>query len=307
MTAHKFKRLVRFEDSSWTVHYGEVPASHGWSDDLTGLSVPTYSGGLPWESGFKLTGTTATIAKVLRPIETTPIVYGVGLNYRQHAEEAKVKLVRPNYGNKPTNCPNKIPLPPYPMIFVKGAGSSALADPYEDIPIHKEAQFMDYEGELTIIFGKKAKDLTESDNVADYLLGYTVGNDVSSRYWQDPVRAGGQHGYAKAFDKFAPIGPILVSPAQMPDPTTLTMRTIVNGQQRQITKTDDLIFDIPAIVRHLTRGRTIEPGTVVLTGTPSGVAAFMKPPAWLQNGDVVEVEISEIGKIRNKMVFDSAS
>lgn len=90
MTAHKFKRLVRFEDSSQTVHYGEIPASHQWSDDLTGLSVPTYSGGLPWESGFELTETTATIAKVLRPIETTPIVYGIGLNYRQHAEEAKV-------------------------------------------------------------------------------------------------------------------------------------------------------------------------------------------------------------------------
>ncbi|OQU99371.1 hypothetical protein CLAIMM_05009 [Cladophialophora immunda] len=287
MTSHKFKRLVRFEDSSRTVHYGEVPASHQWSDDLTGLSVPTYSGGLPWKSDFELTETTATIAKVLRPIETTPIVYGIGLNYRQHAEEAK------------------IPLPPYPMIFVKGVGSYALADPYEDIPVPKEAQFMDYEGELTIIFGQKAKNLTESDDIADYLLGYTVGNDVSSRYWQDPVRAGGQHGYAKAFDKFSPIGPILVSPAQIPDPTTLTMKTLINGQQRQITKTDDLIFDIPAIVRHLTRGRTIEPGTVVMTGTPSGVAAFMKPPAWLQDGDVVEVEISEIGKIQNKMVFDS--
>lgn len=156
---------------------------------------------------------------------------------------------------------------------------------------------------MTIVFGKAAKDVTEAENAYDYLLGYTVGNDVSSRYWQDPTRAGGQHGYAKAFDRFAPIGPILASTLQIPDPSELTLKTTVNGEQRQLTKTDDLIFDIPAIVRHLTRGRTVYPGTVVMTGTPSGVAAFMKPQAWLQDGDIVEVEISGIGSLKNKMSF----
>jgi len=131
-----------------------------------------------------------------------------------------------------------------------------------------------------------------------------VGNDVSSRYWQDPVRAGGQHGYAKAFDKFAPIGPVLCSTNQIPDPTKLMLKTFVNGEERQKTRTDDLIFDIPAIIRHLSRGRTLRPGTVIMSGTPSGVGYFMKPQAFLKNGDIVEVEISEIGKIRNKMAFE---
>ncbi|OAL36621.1 hypothetical protein AYO20_04237 [Fonsecaea nubica] len=246
-----FKRLVRFEDHVGRANYGEVPESHNWADDLVGVSVPVYTGGLPWEQSFSLSTDTAKIAKVLSPIEAPPFIYGIGLNYRKHAEEAK--------------------------------------------------------GELTIVFGKQATNLTESDNVFDYLLGYTVGNDVSSRYWQDPTRSGGQHGYAKAFDKFTVIGPILASTSYVPDPSKLTLKTTVNGEQRQLTQTDDLIFDIPSIVRHLTRGRTIRPGTVVMTGTPSGVAAFHKPPAWLKDGDVVEVEITEIGRIRNRMAFPPIS
>lgn len=279
-----FKRLIRFEDAAGKIHYGEVPGETDCFADLIGLSVRLYDGTSPWDTSLHLTQSTEKIAKVLSPIPETPIVYGIGLNYRQHADEAK------------------FPIPPHPLVFTKP--SDALADPYEDIPIHKEAEYMDYEGELTVVIGRSAKNLTESDNPLDYVLGYTVGNDVSSRYWQDPVRAGGQHGYAKAFDKFAPIGPILCSTSQIPDPTKLTLQTFVNGEERQTTKTDDLIFDIPAIIRHLSRGRTLRPGTVIMSGTPSGVAAFMKPPAWLKDGDVVEVKISELGMIRNKMVFE---
>jgi 2-keto-4-pentenoate hydratase/2-oxohepta-3-ene-1,7-dioic acid hydratase in catechol pathway len=156
-----------------------------------------------------------------------------------------------------------------------------------------------------VVIGKAAKNLTQADNAFDYVLGYAAGNDLTSRYWQDPVRAGGQHGYAKAFDKFAPIGPVLVSTQEIPDPSQLTLKTLVNGEQRQHTKTDDLIFDVPAILRHLSCGRTLRPGTVIMTGTPSGAAAFRKPQPWLQNGDVVEVEISRIGRIRNKMVSEA--
>ncbi|KIW79161.1 hypothetical protein Z517_05773 [Fonsecaea pedrosoi CBS 271.37] len=287
-----FKRLVRFEDHAGQAHYGEVPKSHNWADNLVGVSVPVYTGGLPWKQSFCLSTDTVKIAKVLSPIEAPPFIYGIGLNYRKHAEEAKVEI------------------PPYPLIFFKGGGS--VSGPYEDVPVHKEADFMDYEasidwGELTIVFGKQAVNLTESDNVFDYLLGYTVGNDVSSRLWQDPTRSGGQHGYAKAFDKFTVIGSILASTSYVPDPSKLTLKTTVNGEQRQLSQTDDLIFDIPSIVRHLTRGRTIRPGTVVMTGTPSGVAAFHKPPAWLKDGDVVEVEVTEIGRIRKRMAFPPTS
>lgn len=155
-----------------------------------------------------------------------------------------------------------------------------------------------------MVIGKDCKNLGEDEDPTPYILGYTVGNDVSSRYWQRPERCGGQHGYAKSFDKFAPIGPVIASTTAIPDPKTLTLTTTVNGELRQKTKTDDLIFDIPAIIRFLSRGTTLRPGTVIMTGTPSGVAAFMKPPPWLGDGDVVEIGITGIGKIRNKMVLE---
>jgi transcription initiation factor TFIIH subunit 2 len=114
-----------------------------------------------------------------------------------------------------------------------------------------------------------------------------------------------QHGYSKAFDKFAPIGPCIVSSDVIPDPTKLHLKTRVNGELRQETGTDDLLFDIPTVIRHLTRGRTMRPGCVIMTGTPSGVGWFMEPSGLLKHGDVVEVEIDRIGTIKNKMVFDN--
>lgn len=137
-----------------------------------------------------------------------------------------------------------------------------------------------------------------------YILGYTAGNDVSSRYWQAPERSGNQHGSAKSFDKFAPIGPVLTSPDVIHDPHELVIKSYVNGEVRQSSRTDDLIYDIPTIIRHISRGTTLRKGTVVMTGTPSGVAAFMKPPAWLKDGDVVEVEIERIGRLRNKICME---
>jgi len=113
----------------------------------------------------------------------------------------------------------------------------------------------------------------------------------------------GQAGYAKGFDKFAPIGPVLVSPKILSDIGRLRMTTKVNGEQRQTTLLNDLIFDVGTIVRHLSRAMTLRKFTVILTGTPSGVAALMKPPAWLQDGDTVTIEIEKIGTISNKMKF----
>jgi 2-keto-4-pentenoate hydratase/2-oxohepta-3-ene-1,7-dioic acid hydratase in catechol pathway len=146
--------------------------------------------------------------------------------------------------------------------------------------------------------------VNEAEDAMQYVLGYMAGNDVSSRYWQMPERSGNQHGPAKSFDKFAPIGPVIASSKVVPNPHNLWIKSIVNGEIRQSARTDDFIYDIPAIIRHISRGTTLRKGTVVMTGTPSGVAAFMKPPAWLKDGDVVEVEIEKIGKIRNMMVFE---
>src|ERR1700744_3702831 len=119
-----------------------------------------------------------------------------------------------------------------------------------------------------------------------------------------PERSSNQPGAAKSFDKFAPIGPVITSTSIILDPSQLTLCTRVNGEQRQHSKTDDLVFEIPASIRHLSRGKTLRKGTVIMTGTPSGVAAFIKPPAWLQDGDVVEMELKNVGTIKNKMVFE---
>lgn len=160
------------------------------------------------------------------------------------------------------------------------------------------------QAELCVIIGKDCKNAT-LENALSYVLGYTAGNDVSSRFWQWRERSGGQHGSAKGFDKFAPIGPVIVSAKAIGDPHKLALKTIVNGSDvRQSSNTDDLIFNVPVIIQHLSRGTTLRQGTVIMTGTPSGVAAFMEPQAFLQDGDVVEVEIEKIGRLQNKMVFE---
>lgn len=119
-----------------------------------------------------------------------------------------------------------------------------------------------------MIIGKDIKNLPASEDPLDYVLGYSVGNDISSRYWQNAERSGGQHGYAKSYDNFAPIGPVITSPTAIKDPERLTLKTWVNGELRQDGSTDDLIFDIRSIIRHLSHGMTLKQGTVIMTGTP---------------------------------------
>lgn len=157
------------------------------------------------------------------------------------------------------------------------------------------------QGELCLIIKKKGKDIAESD-ADDYILGYTAGNDISSRYWQRPPNAGGQYCYAKGFDKFAPIGPTIRA-THMTDTSRLSLTTTVNGEKRQSSLTGDMIFNPRQIVAHLSRGVTLAAGTVIMTGTPDGIAGRMSTPIWLRHNDVVRVSISGIGKIENRMVF----
>lgn len=190
------------------------------------------------------------------------------------------------------------------MVFTKPP--DALAGPFDDIHIHHDADIqstLDYEGELTVIIGKDAKNVDEA-HALDYVLGWTVGNDVSARAWQLPPKSGGQFCYAKSFDSFAPIGPCVVSVGEIANPHDLRLTTRVNGEIRQQSSTSDMIFSVAQIIAHLSRGTTLRKGTAIQTGTPSGVGLFMEPKGFLRNGDVVEVEIEKIGRIANKMVFD---
>ena len=160
---------------------------------------------------------------------------------------------------------------------------------------------VDYENELCVVIGKDGKDISE-DKALEHVLGYTVGNDVSSRDWQKAEAGGGQFCYAKSFDTFLPLGPQLVSAAEIPDPSTLKVHTKLNGESVQQGETSDLIFSVPRLIAFLSQGTTLHAGTMIMTGTPPGVMSFRKdPPEFLKAGDVVECSISSIGTLRNEL------
>jgi 2-keto-4-pentenoate hydratase/2-oxohepta-3-ene-1,7-dioic acid hydratase in catechol pathway len=135
------------------------------------------------------------------------------------------------------------------------------------------------------------------------VLGYTCANDVSARDWQKD-HGGSQWCRGKTFDTFCPLGPVLVTPDEIPDPAALRIRTTVSGEILQDSPTSDLIFDVPTLIAFLSGSTTLQPGTVILTGTPSGVGMARTPPRWLQPGDVVTVEIDGIGALTNPVIVE---
>lgn len=156
-----------------------------------------------------------------------------------------------------------------------------------------------------MVIGTTGRDIPK-EKALDHVAGYLAANDVSARGWQrDPKKAGGvpQWCFSKGFDKFAPLSPMLVSPAVVGNASDLELRTLVNGEERQNTSTGDLLFGVEEIVSFISQGTTLEAGTVILTGTPSGVAMGMKEPKYLNDGDVVEVSVSSVGAVKNKMAF----
>ncbi|OHW90141.1 5-carboxymethyl-2-hydroxymuconate isomerase [Colletotrichum incanum] len=288
-----WNRLIRFVDDNDIEHFGE-PQIQDESNlttllDKSDLWAIVYDGASPVSPLVK--GERVHV-KALKPLLTpkdVPIIRCIGLNYVKHIKEG---------GRTP---------PPYPSVFIKPATSVAAWN--EDVPIPKVAQdgTVDYEGELqAFVIGKKAKNIPK-EHALEYIAGYLTANDVSARAWQrDPAKAGGvpQWCFSKGFDKFAPFSPVLVSPAVVGNASDLTLQTFVNGEERQHESTGDLLFGVEEIVSFISQGTTLEAGTVVLTGTPSGVAMGMKPPKYLVDGDVVEVRISKLGGVKNRMVFE---
>ncbi|KAK7460209.1 hypothetical protein Landi51_00457 [Colletotrichum acutatum] len=192
--------------------------------------------------------------------------------------------------------------PKKPVIFA--TPPDRLAGPLDDIKIHPDAQeLLDYEGELSVVIGKDGYDISE-DEALDYVLGYTVSNDVSARNLHAIDVSGYQMGYAKSFDGFGPIGPSLVSPKLIPDPQNLKLTTTVNGTVRQSSDTSQMIWSCRQLISFASRGRTLRRGTVIMTGTPEGVGWHTN--GCLSDGDVVQVEIEKLGHIKNKMVFQKS-
>jgi len=227
---------------------------------------------------FSITNESADVRKMLAPVVPVSLMC-IGLNYRQHAIETNAKI------------------PEFPVLFFKAV--TALQNPGDPvrIPTHLRSNELDHECELAVVIGKTCRNVARR-NALDYVLGYTCANDVSARDWQKKW-GGGQWCRAKSFDTFAPLGPCLITRDEIPDPNALAIRTIVNGEVRQSSNTRDMIFDVPTLIEFLSGSTTLLPGTVILTGTPSGVGMAKNPPIWLQPGDSVTVEIEKIGTLTN--------
>jgi 2-keto-4-pentenoate hydratase/2-oxohepta-3-ene-1,7-dioic acid hydratase in catechol pathway len=227
---------------------------------------------------FAVTNEPAQIVRLLAPIVPAQILC-IGLNYKKHAEETGAKL------------------PERPVLFVKGI--NALQHPGEPIllPRHLRSDEVDYECELAVVIGRPCKNVSR-EHALEYVLGYTCANDVSARDHQIKL-GGGQWCRGKFFDTFAPLGPRLVTADEL-DPSALRIKTELNGETVQDSNTGDMAFDVPSIIEYLSGSTTLVPGTVILTGTPSGVGMATKPlPRWLQAGDEVTIEIEGIGRLTN--------
>jgi 2-keto-4-pentenoate hydratase/2-oxohepta-3-ene-1,7-dioic acid hydratase in catechol pathway len=230
---------------------------------------------------FRVTDNVVKPGKRLAPLQPANILC-IGLNYRKHAAESNS------------------PPPPHPVLFIKNTASiQNPGDPIE-IPVKLSSSRVDYECELAIVIGRRCKNVSKADAL-DFVLGYTCANDVSARDWQRDG-GGGQWCQGKSFDTFCPLGPVLVTKDEIPQPNELRIKTVLNGEVMQDWSTNDMIFDVPTLIEFLSASKTLLPGTVILTGTPHGVGFARNPPVWLKAGDTVSIEIEKIGTLTNPVV-----
>ncbi|MDZ4392346.1 fumarylacetoacetate hydrolase family protein [Cypionkella sp.] len=205
----------------------------------------------------------------------------IGLNYADHAAESGMAV------------------PPEPVIFMKA--TSAICGPNDPIIIPRTSEKTDWEVELAVIIGKKAKYVSEAEAM-DYVAGYAVTNDVSERAFQ--TERSGQWTKGKSCDNFGQIGPYLVTRDEVADPQNLAMWLTVNGSKMQNGSTKTMVYGVKYLVSYLSQFMTLHPGDVISTGTPPGVGLGMKPPKYLKAGDVVELGIEGLGQQRQDVVAD---
>ena len=212
------------------------------------------------------------------PIRDPDKILCIGLNYRDHAIEVGV------------------PIPKFPVVFAKFR--NCLIGAYDKIELPETTQEADYEGELAVIIGQRCSKVVETEALS-YVAGYSVFNDVSARDLQFQAS---QWTMGKAIDTFGPIGPGLVPASSIPDPQAIEIVTRLNGETVQQGSTRDMIFGVAYLIAFFSQIMTLEPGDIIATGTPAGVGFTRKPQIFLKPGDIVEVEILQIGKLRNEVI-----
>jgi 2-keto-4-pentenoate hydratase/2-oxohepta-3-ene-1,7-dioic acid hydratase in catechol pathway len=263
-------KIIRFLNDRDDICHG-TPAGMGKANRIRGEVF----------GHFEVTREIVAIKKLLAPVAPT-LILGTGLNYRRHAQEGGM------------------PIPAYPVLFVKGLNTLQHPGDPIVIPQHLRSDKVDYECELAVVIGKTCKNVARGEAL-DYVLGYTAANDVSARDWQ-LERGGGQWCRGKFFDTFTPLGPQLITKEELPAPDSLRIKTFLNGEVMQDWNTNDMIFDVPALIEFFSGSTTLPPGTVILTGTPHGVGMAQQPPRWLRAGDEVTIEIEQIGRLTNPVV-----
>lgn len=259
-------KLIRYQDALGKPGYAWLDADG---------SARRLHGAFP---DFTVTDEVVEPVKLLAPLEPTAI-YCIGLNYRAHAEETGGKI------------------PDFPIVFMKA--NTAVQNPGDPIIIPRflASHEVDYEVELAVVIGKRCKNVAR-EQALDYVFGYTVANDVSARDWQ--IKWGGrQFVRGKTFDTFCPLGPAIITADEAPDPSKFELQTHVNGELRQKACASDMIFSVSELIAFISGSTTLLPGTLILTGTPSGVGIGFDPPKFLAAGDQVDLEIAGIGKLSN--------
>lgn len=209
------------------------------------------------------------------PVQTPKKIICVGHNYREHILEMNREI------------------PDHPVLFAKF--SNTILGPEDDIPLAPVTEKLDYEAEFAFVIGKQARNVKQKD-AFDYVAGYTIANDISARDMQLRTL---QWLQGKTLDGSAPMGPWLVTKDEVATPNNLNIKLTVNGDVRQSSNTENLVFDVPRLVEFLSEFMVLDPGDIILTGTPGGVGLAEKPPVFLQDGDVVRIELDNIGVLEN--------
>jgi len=260
-------RIFRYQDQ-----LGKI----GYAAEKAGGSPVVLKGMFP--GPFEATSQAAEVARVLAPVDPVNI-FCIGQNYADHVKE---------FGGK---------MDERPALFMKPTTTVCGPDDAIRLPRSSPEPEVDYEAELALVIGREVRDASP-ERALDAVFGYTCANDVSARWWQHHAGAR-QWIRGKGFDTFCPLGPVMVTADEIPDPQALTIRSRVNGRTMQEDRTSNMVFGVAELIAYLSTDVTLKAGTLILTGTPSGVGAARQPPIFLKSDDVVEIEIERIGTLSN--------
>jgi 2-keto-4-pentenoate hydratase/2-oxohepta-3-ene-1,7-dioic acid hydratase in catechol pathway len=273
-----FEQGGRGERPGLIVDGGIVDLSaEGFRDAIAFMSAPAS---VQADVAKKKSSIAMDDVKLKAPVPVPPRIFGIGVNYAEHAAESKVETQK------------------VPTVFI--VLSSAVVGPGDDVILPKASSMVDYEAELAVVIGKPGYQIP-ANRAMDHVFGYTIMNDVSAR---DVQRATTQWSLGKSFPTFAPMGPWVVSKDEVPEPHTLGISLTIGSEKLQDSNTSLLIFKIPALIEYIAGVTPLQVGDIISTGTPAGVGMGRNPQRWLKPGEEMVIRIDKIGELRNKLVAE---